>query len=38
MAFPIVASGVPYRVPTAEHMLERLDHVLTVIYLVFNEG
>jgi RNA polymerase sigma factor (sigma-70 family) len=34
----IVASGVPYRVPAAEHLLERLDQVLTVIYLVFNEG
>jgi RNA polymerase sigma factor (sigma-70 family) len=34
----IVASGVPYRVPAAEDMLERLDQVLTVIYLVFNEG
>jgi RNA polymerase sigma-70 factor (ECF subfamily) len=29
---------IPYRVPTTEDMPERLDAVLTVIYLVFNEG
>jgi len=34
----IVASGVPHGVPAAEDMVERLDEVLTVIYLVFNEG
>jgi RNA polymerase sigma-70 factor (ECF subfamily) len=34
----IVASGVPYRVPSPEDLGSRLDEVLTVIYLVFNEG
>ncbi len=29
---------IPYRVPDASDMPERLDAVLTVIYLVFNEG
>jgi RNA polymerase sigma-70 factor (ECF subfamily) len=29
---------IPYRVPTREHLPERLDGVLRVIYLVFNEG
>jgi RNA polymerase sigma-70 factor (ECF subfamily) len=29
---------IPYRVPTVDDMPERLDAVLTVIYLVFNEG
>ncbi len=31
-------AGIPYRVPDASDMPERLDAVLTVIYLVFNEG
>jgi RNA polymerase sigma-70 factor (ECF subfamily) len=31
-------AGIPYRVPDAEHLPERLDGVLSVIYLVFNEG
>jgi RNA polymerase sigma-70 factor (ECF subfamily) len=31
-------AGIPYRVPDAGAMPERLDAVLTVIYLVFNEG
>ncbi|MGH9639475.1 MAG: RNA polymerase sigma factor [Bryobacteraceae bacterium] len=31
-------AGIPYRVPGAEEMPERLDAVLTVIYLIFNEG
>jgi RNA polymerase sigma-70 factor (ECF subfamily) len=34
----IVVSGIPYRVPTGDELAERLDGVLTVIYLVFNEG
>jgi RNA polymerase sigma-70 factor (ECF subfamily) len=31
-------AGIPYRVPDTADMPERLDAVLTVIYLVFNEG
>jgi RNA polymerase sigma-70 factor (ECF subfamily) len=31
-------AGIPYRIPDASDMPERLDAVLTVIYLVFNEG
>ena len=31
-------AGIPYRVPDRAEMPERLDAVLTVIYLVFNEG
>lgn len=34
----IKAAGIPYRVPTREELPERLDAVLQVIYLVFNEG
>src|SRR5215467_13681677 len=34
----ITSSGVPYRVPGTEEFAARLDQVLTVIYLVFNEG
>ena len=34
----IVSSGVPYRVPALDELGSRLDEVLTVIYLVFNEG
>ncbi|HEY4026825.1 MAG TPA: DUF6596 domain-containing protein [Candidatus Dormibacteraeota bacterium] len=34
----IVSSGVPYRIPTPDELGSRLDEVLTVIYLVFNEG
>ncbi|HEY1240235.1 MAG TPA: RNA polymerase sigma factor [Bryobacteraceae bacterium] len=29
---------IPYEIPDARHISERLDAVLTVIYLVFNEG
>jgi RNA polymerase sigma-70 factor (ECF subfamily) len=29
---------IPYRVPDADHLPERLDSVLTVLYLIFNEG
>lgn len=31
-------AGIPYQVPEAESLPERLDAVLEVIYLVFNEG
>jgi RNA polymerase sigma-70 factor (ECF subfamily) len=31
-------AGIPYVVPEASEILARLDSVLTVIYLVFNEG
>jgi RNA polymerase sigma-70 factor (ECF subfamily) len=31
-------AGIPYRVPSTNELPERLDAVLTVIYLIFNEG
>jgi RNA polymerase sigma-70 factor, ECF subfamily len=31
-------AGIPYRVPGAEELPERLETVLLVVYLVFNEG
>jgi RNA polymerase sigma-70 factor (ECF subfamily) len=34
----IRAAGVPYEVPGADVLSERLDAVMAVIYLVFNEG
>ena len=34
----IRGAGIPYRVPDAEHLPERLDGVLAVLYLIFNEG
>jgi RNA polymerase sigma-70 factor (ECF subfamily) len=34
----ISRAGIPYEVPQAEGLAERLDAVLAVIYLVFNEG
>ncbi|WP_310965029.1 RNA polymerase sigma factor [Nocardioides terrisoli] len=34
----IAAAKVPYRVPEAADLAERLGGVLTVLYLVFNEG
>ena len=34
----IRAAGIPYAVPETRDMSERLDSVLTVIYLVFSEG
>jgi RNA polymerase sigma-70 factor, ECF subfamily len=34
----IRAAGIPYRVPPRELLPERLDGVLRVLYLVFNEG
>ena len=34
----IAKAGIPYRVPDAEQMPERLPSVLVTLYLVFNEG
>jgi RNA polymerase sigma-70 factor (ECF subfamily) len=34
----IAAAAIPYRVPEGPELRARLDEVLTVIYLVFNEG
>ncbi len=34
----IVDAGIPYRVPGSEDLRPRLDEVLTVLYVVFNEG
>jgi RNA polymerase sigma-70 factor, ECF subfamily len=34
----IQTAGIPYRVPPPELLPERLDTVLAVIYLIFNEG
>jgi RNA polymerase sigma-70 factor (ECF subfamily) len=34
----IKAAGIPFRVPPRELLAERLDAVLAVVYLVFNEG
>ncbi len=31
-------AGIPYKIPDTSEMPERLDAVLTVIYLIFNEG
>lgn len=31
-------SGIPYQVPNADQLAERLDAVLAVLYFVFNEG
>jgi RNA polymerase sigma-70 factor, ECF subfamily len=31
-------AGIPYKIPEAHELPERLDAVLTVIYLIFNEG
>ena len=34
----IALAGIPYRVPPAEELAERLDSVMAVVYLVFTEG
>ena len=34
----IVEAGIPYRMPDADELSERLDEVLAVLYLAFNEG
>jgi RNA polymerase sigma-70 factor (ECF subfamily) len=34
----IANAGIPYRVPTEQMLPERLDAVLTVVYLIFTEG
>ena len=34
----IVEAGIPYRVPDPDRLTERLNEVLGVVYLVFNEG
>ena len=34
----MVNAGIPYRVPPREQLPERLDAVLGVVYLLFNEG
>lgn len=34
----IVEAGIPYRVPERDRLEERLNEVLAVIYLMFNEG
>ena len=31
-------AGIPYRIPPAEAILERIDAVLAVLYLIFNAG
>jgi RNA polymerase sigma-70 factor (ECF subfamily) len=34
----VVSAGIPYRLPPEAEMAERLDGVLAVLYLMFNEG
>ncbi|GLW99853.1 DUF6596 domain-containing protein [Microtetraspora sp. NBRC 16547] len=34
----ITEAGIPYRIPAADDLPERLETVLAVIYLLFNEG
>lgn len=34
----IKAAGIPFRIPPGHLLRERLDAVLTVVYLIFNEG
>jgi RNA polymerase sigma-70 factor (ECF subfamily) len=34
----ITEAGIPYRIPSDPELPERLDEVLTVVYLLYNEG
>jgi RNA polymerase sigma-70 factor (ECF subfamily) len=34
----IAQAGIPYRVPAADELPDRLDGVATTVYLIFNEG
>jgi RNA polymerase sigma-70 factor (ECF subfamily) len=34
----VVAAGIPLRTPEPAELAERLDHVLTVVYVAYNEG
>jgi predicted RNA polymerase sigma factor len=34
----VVAAGIPLRTPEPAELADRLDHVLTVVYLAYNEG
>jgi RNA polymerase sigma-70 factor (ECF subfamily) len=34
----ITDAGIPYQIPPADQLAERLDGVLAVLYLIFNEG
>ncbi|MGR9085987.1 MAG: RNA polymerase sigma factor [Gammaproteobacteria bacterium] len=34
----IRSAGIPYEIPSIDELPERLDNVLTVVYLIFNEG
>jgi RNA polymerase sigma-70 factor (ECF subfamily) len=34
----VVAAGIPLVTPSADELGDRLDHVLTVVYLAYNEG
>lgn len=34
----IIDAGIPYRIPAKQDLAERLESVLHVIYLIFNEG
>jgi RNA polymerase sigma-70 factor (ECF subfamily) len=34
----ITAAGIPFRIPSADRLPERLDAVAAAIYLIFNEG
>lgn len=34
----IAAAGIPYRIPAAHDLPDRLSSVLSVLYLIYNEG
>lgn len=34
----IMAAGIPFRIPSADEIGDRIQHVLSVLYLLFNEG